>query len=348
MMAPFLEGFAAAAKAAGDAAVKMTEGAAAAAKDAGTAIAKNAGKTAEKAGDIFQDAAGNMELPDDLGVSKPDAETLPDDVRISYPDLRGLPDDIGRPFEDQPDIYYEGKTPENLDLPDELGRPKPDSTELPDDLEPGNNPERNAPNDSSETGHKNSDLPDSTSKSTGERERGQETDSPERKMEPPAEVTFKCPEGCDKKEFEKQVKAQEDGLNSMTLDEFQKNREKYKQNGRDTQEGAEAQRRAREKARMEKINELREQGMPRKEAEAEADKWLSKQAALHNPDQVAGGDPTKVTGMGDRKVNSSIGGQWGGGLADKLEQQVRDYIKENNIPPEDWSKIKMNVNLRVI
>lgn len=347
-MPPFLEGFAAAAKAAGEAAAKMAEGAAAAAKDAGAAVAENAGKAVEKAGDILQDAAGDMALPDDLGVSKLDAKSLPDDVRIFYPDLWNLPDDIGHPFEEQPDIYYERETPEGLNLPDDLGQPELDSTNLPDNFEQSDHPERNAPNDSSETEHENTDLPNNTSKSTGEHERGQETDNPERKMEPPAEVTFKCPEGCDKKEFEKQVKAQEDGLNNMTIDEFLKNREKYKQNGRDTQEGGDAQRRAREKAKMEKINELREQGMPRKEAEAEADKWLSKQAALHNPDQVAGGDPTKVTGVGDRKVNSSIGAQWGNGQADKLEQQVRDNIKENNTPPEDLSKRKMNVKCRVI
>lgn len=374
-MPPFLESFAVAAKAAGEAAAKAVEEAAAIAKDAGTAMAKSAGKAAKEAAetvkDAFQDAAGDLELPDDLGMLKPDVEMLPDDVRMPLPDLWDIPDDIGYPrpkFEELPEVYYEQRPLEgldlpddignvfsgdragNMDLPDDLGQLEPEFTDLPDDLNRNIDPEHNTPNDSGEAGHQDTNLSNDTPESMDEHgKETKETDDPEKKMEPPAECTFKCPEGCDKEEFEKQVKGQEKGLNDMTIEEFLKNRENYKQNGRDTQEGPEAQRRAREEARMEKIDELRKQGMSRKEAEAEADKWLSTQTALHNPDQVAGGDPAKVTGVGDGRINSSIGGQWGkGGLADKLEQQVRDFIKENNIPPEDWSKIKMNVNLSVI
>lgn len=370
-MPPFLESFAAAAGAAGEAAAKAAEGAAAIAKDAGTAIVKNAGEAAEAAKGIFQDAAGDLELPDDLGRPESDIEMLPDDIRMPLPDLWELPDDIRYPrpeLEGLPEDYYEQRPLEgldlpddignvfsgdragNMDLPDDLGRLEPEFTDLPDDLERSVSPERNTPDDSGEAGHQDAAPTDDTPEGTNEHgKEAKETDDPEKKMDPPAECTFKCPEGCDKGEFEKQIKGQEKGLNDMTIEEFLKNRENYKQNGRDTQEGAEAQRRAREEARMEKIDELRKQGMSRKEAEAEADKWLSTQAALHNPDQVAGGDPTKVTGVGDGRINSSIGGQWGkGGLADKLEQQVRDFITENNIPPEGWSKIKMNVNLSVI
>ena len=37
---------------------------------------------------------------------------------------------------------------------------------------------------------------------------------------------------------------------------------------------------------------------------------MSSQAALHNPAQIAGGNPTIIGGLGDRKINSSIGSQW--------------------------------------
>jgi len=41
-----------------------------------------------------------------------------------------------------------------------------------------------------------------------------------------------------------------------------------------------------------------------------AKSWLKTQAALHDPDQIAGGFAENVTGMGDKRVNSSIGSQW--------------------------------------
>ena len=44
-----------------------------------------------------------------------------------------------------------------------------------------------------------------------------------------------------------------------------------------------------------------------REAKDKAEKWLSSQAALHNPDQIAGGNPMNVSGLGDKGVNSSIG-----------------------------------------
>ena len=51
-------------------------------------------------------------------------------------------------------------------------------------------------------------------------------------------------------------------------------------------------------------------GLSLKEAEEQAQKWLDTQAALHNPDQVAGGHASNIGGVGDKGVNSSIGSQW--------------------------------------
>jgi len=171
----------------------------------------------------------------------------------------------------------------------------------------------------------------------------------EKNMDVPAECNFKGPDGCNKAEFIRQVKAQENGLNNMTVGQFLKNRENYNQNGRDVKDGAEAQQRVRQEARANKIAELRDNGLSRIDAEKQADEWLKTQAALHDPDQIAGGDPKNVTGMGDSNVNSSIGAQWGpGNQAARLERQVRDYIKKNEIPPAEWNKIQMKVHLSVI
>lgn len=57
----------------------------------------------------------------------------------------------------------------------------------------------------------------------------------------------------------------------------------------------------------EKVTELRKQGLSREEANKKAEEWLKEQAALHNPDQIAGGKPEKIGGVGDKRVNSSIG-----------------------------------------
>ena len=138
----------------------------------------------------------------------------------------------------------------------------------------------------------------------------QEADVAEvKRMEPPVRVIFTNPR-YDSAEYERQVKNQEKGMNEMTLDEYQQNRKRYQEEGRDEDRGNEAQKKARDEARADRIAENRNKGMSREEAEKEADEWMSSQAALHDPDQVAGGDPGKVTGVGDAGVNSSIGSQW--------------------------------------
>ena len=67
---------------------------------------------------------------------------------------------------------------------------------------------------------------------------------------------------------------------------------------------------AESKAFVDKVDELQDAGLSLKEAEEQAEKWLDTQAALHNPDQVAGGYASNVGGVGDKGVNSSIGSQW--------------------------------------
>ena len=65
---------------------------------------------------------------------------------------------------------------------------------------------------------------------------------------------------------------------------------------------------------------------------------------LINPDQIAGGNPLNVTGMGNKKINSSIGSQWRT-RADDVEKQVREYIQNNDLSPGDLENIHLNIKL---
>ncbi len=178
----------------------------------------------------------------------------------------------------------------------------------------------------------------------GSKEAGKLPEKMEKKqMEPPIEVTFKCPENMDRKEFVRQVKGQERGLNRMNITEWRENRQNYLENGR-APEGAEAQARAREKAYQSRIESNQKKGMSYSEAKKEADTWIKTQAALHNPDQIAGGAPGHVSRMGDRAVNSSIGSQWKSRVG-VLDQRIASY--EQGKTREELANTKLNVRLNV-
>ena len=59
----------------------------------------------------------------------------------------------------------------------------------------------------------------------------------------------------------------------------------------------------------------------------------------------AGGNPLDVTEVGDARINSSIGSQWGNGNAELLETQIQDLIKD--IEPEEYTTTYLNVNIAV-
>jgi hypothetical protein len=136
---------------------------------------------------------------------------------------------------------------------------------------------------------------------------------------------FEAGKGHDVPEFERQIKGQEEGMNKLTVDEFIKNRDAYLKDGRSA-EGSKAQEKFRTNARIQKIDEFRKQGMSIKNAEAMADNYMSDKAALHSPDQIAGGKGDNITGMGDVRVNSSIGSQWKTRIG-KIDANVRNQAK---------------------
>ena len=114
--------------------------------------------------------------------------------------------------------------------------------------------------------------------------------------------------------YARQLKHQENGLNDLTIGEYQENRQRYKDMKRKGTGPAQADFRAEfkndleaslEKSYQDKMSPLQAE----KQSTKRADEIMADLAALHDPDMTAGG-ADKVNRMGDASVNSSIGPQW--------------------------------------
>lgn len=161
-------------------------------------------------------------------------------------------------------------------------------------------------------------------------------------------------------EYLRQIKGQQEGLGKLTIAEYLKNRQAYndrkeeqKKQGKKNptgraKEGSTAQEEFRKKALAhEKLRLMNEDpSLSEDDALDQAKEWMSTQAALHDPDQIAGGNPENITGMGNARVNSSMGSQWKGkSRADDVESQVRAYIEENNIPESELDDILLDIEI---
>ncbi|MEZ5508237.1 MAG: polymorphic toxin type 15 domain-containing protein, partial [Gammaproteobacteria bacterium] len=128
------------------------------------------------------------------------------------------------------------------------------------------------------------------------------------------------------KEYHKQLKMQQDGINNMTVGECLDNRrilqELTDQHGSEKAreiltKGGKAQKQERIKLqkgiRASVKDSLERKGVPESEAKKlareQADKQMEQLAALHNPDLIAGGKD-EIGRIGNKGVNSSIGAQW--------------------------------------
>lgn len=109
------------------------------------------------------------------------------------------------------------------------------------------------------------------------------------------------------------------------------------------QQGDVAQQAARDDAYLRKVDELRENGLSTADAKKQASNWMDGQAALHNPDQIAGGNPLNVGGMGDKGVNSSLGAQWKYRI-DVMDEHIR--VMANNMTEAERQSTYLNVKLR--
>ncbi|WP_255377407.1 polymorphic toxin type 15 domain-containing protein [Listeria sp. ILCC797] len=158
---------------------------------------------------------------------------------------------------------------------------------------------------------------------------------------PEIEIEFNRNPKHDAAEFARQLENQQKGMNELTVQEYLDNRTHYIAEGRAI-EGNAAQQAAREKALSNKIEELFGQGMSWESAEKEATSWMDSQAALHNPDQIAGGNASIIGGMGDKGINSSLGAQWKYRI-DTVDEQIREMAK--NMTPEQLKNTYLNVKL---
>ncbi|MEW2013223.1 MULTISPECIES: polymorphic toxin type 15 domain-containing protein [Microbacterium] len=153
---------------------------------------------------------------------------------------------------------------------------------------------------------------------------------------------FKRNKKHDPVEYDRQYNEQMDALQQMPLSDWLRNRTEYVQNGR-TPDSLRAQENARAAALKAKILELREQGQSRSEAAENASSWLATQAATHRLDGIAGGNVTDISGVGDARINSSLGSQWRSRVGD-IDAAVVRFIQSH--PGADLSDVYMNVTFR--
>ena len=159
------------------------------------------------------------------------------------------------------------------------------------------------------------------------------------------DIQFNRAAKYDAGEYAAQLAGQQSGINAMVMKKWLANRDAYLSRKEETgsgraEEGGKAQEAFREKMRLKLIKEKMKEGMKLAEAEDWVDDFMSTQAALHDPDQIAGGDPTKIKKLGSKYINSSIGAQWrAGARIGKLDGAVREYSAAER------KKLKMNVKL---
>ena len=148
----------------------------------------------------------------------------------------------------------------------------------------------------------------------------------------------------DKESFEAQRQNQEDGFSRLTYSDFLKNRDAYNAQGR-SREGTKMQEQYKDSLYETQIFDLMEHNpdLTRNEAENTVSVELKDGAALHNPDQVAGGFPTEIHGYGSSAVNSALGSLWGHGRADALYDQIKEASQ--NMTKEELETTYLNVHL---
>lgn len=152
---------------------------------------------------------------------------------------------------------------------------------------------------------------------------------------------FKVPEGLDENEFLRQLKEQEDAINSISAEKMLERRQAIRDAGgtgplRDTQ----AQIAARKDYEKQRVHELARAGIYGEPAEIVVASELKELAATHRLDIIAGGDPSDISGVGDKRTNSSIGSQWKGERSKSLEDHAVIMKKEGR------EKDKMHVKLK--
>lgn len=154
---------------------------------------------------------------------------------------------------------------------------------------------------------------------------------------------FKRNRKHDSAEFIRQRDEQLEALQNISLEDWVNNRLEYGANGRST-DSLRAQAIARDDAlRAETLRLRLEEGMSASQARETAAEWMQAQAATHRLDGIAGGNQTDISGVGDSRVNSSLGSQWRSRVGD-LDRAVTTFIQNN--PGVDLSTVRFNLSFR--
>ena len=159
------------------------------------------------------------------------------------------------------------------------------------------------------------------------------------------DMSFKSDE-IDIDSFFEEGYMQEDAFNNLTVEDYLKNYDNYKQNGRSA-DGTRAQKEYRFKAIEVTADEMmrNEPGLTYPEARTSATDLYRKSAALHNPDQNAGGNPLEIHALGGARENSAYGALWKNGRSEQLHDAVVELTK--NMTPEQMRSTRLNVRFNM-
>lgn len=152
-------------------------------------------------------------------------------------------------------------------------------------------------------------------------------------------------------EYRLQLFEQQTGINKYSIQTWQAQRAAFVANGRGSAAAQRQAHRARRtllvntfQTRLRRDSPTMSQAAARTEARRLADAWLSTQAALHAPDQIAGSQAQEIVALGRREINGSIGGSWPSRIG-ILDQAVSAFCAAH--PTVDQSTVKMNVRLHL-
>ena len=151
---------------------------------------------------------------------------------------------------------------------------------------------------------------------------------------------FKKPEGADEAEFMRQLKDQQDAINNLTANQIVSARDAIQAaRGTGPLRDVAAQQVARKAYKAKRMLELNET-MSRYNRRQVVANELQGLAAIHRLDIIAGGNPSDISGLGDKRINSSLGSQWRYGRAQQLETKAR------NMQSKGQGDQKMKVKLK--
>ena len=142
---------------------------------------------------------------------------------------------------------------------------------------------------------------------------------------------FNKPDGVSDEDFNAQLKEQQNAINNTTADELVERRDAYHEaGGTKPLRVPEAQKKVREQYESALKEELLDQGLNVKQPSVKSfiNDDMKGLAATHELDIIAGGDPSQISGMQNKRVNGSIGPQWRGRRSQDLEDYARDMQRQ--------------------